>query len=33
MTEREFWLLIRRALQMVIKAIERRYLADLIESE
>lgn len=28
MTEAEFWLLIRRALKMIVTAIERRYLPD-----
>jgi hypothetical protein len=29
MSDREFWLCVRRALLMICKAIERRYLADM----
>lgn len=29
MTEREFWLAVRSALLMIVKAIERRYLANV----
>ncbi len=29
MSDREFWLIVRSALKMLIKAIEKRYLPDL----
>lgn len=31
MNDREFWLLVRRALLMLVTAIERRYLPDVCE--
>jgi hypothetical protein len=33
MTDKEFWLLIRRALMMICKAIERKYTGKEIEVE
>ena len=33
MTDKEFWLLIRRALMMICKAIERKYTGEEIEVE